>query len=224
MISIIIPTLNEEKTIANTIKNLENLIGDKEIIVVDGGSSDNTVLEASKYANVVKSKMGRSFQMNSGAKIAKGEIFWFVHSDSIIQENSLIQIENAISKGYIGGGFHLYFYDLNTKFMKFVQVTSNMRGKFLKLIYGDQGIFVRKDVFEKLGGFPEIEIMEDWEFSLMIKKHGKTCLINAPIGTSARRFKKGGELKTLLLMHKLKILYTLGVSPKELVKIYREAR
>jgi rSAM/selenodomain-associated transferase 2 len=224
MISIIIPTLNEEKTIANTIKNLKNLIGDKEIIVVDGGSSDNTVLEASKYVNVVKSKMGRSFQMNTGANIAKGDILWFVHSDSIIQENSLIQIENAINKGYIGGGFHLYFYDLNTKFMKFVQVTSNMRGKFLKLIYGDQGIFVRKDVFERLGGFPQIEIMEDWEFSLRIKKHGKTCLINTPIGTSARRFKKGGELKTLLLMHKLKILYTLGVSPKKLVKIYREAR
>lgn len=224
MISIIIPTLNEEKTIANTIENLKNLIGDKELIVVDGGSNDNTVIEASKYAKVVKSQQGRSFQMNAGAKIAKGNILWFVHSDSIIQKNSLMHIENAIDKGYVGGGFHLYFYDLNTNFMKFVQVTSNMRGKFLKLIYGDQGIFARKDVFEKLGGFPEIEIMEDWEFSLRIKKQGRTCLINTPIGTSARRFKKGGELKTLLLMHKLKILYTLGVSPKELVKIYREAR
>lgn len=224
MVSIIIPTLNEEKTIANTIKNLINLNGDKEVIVVDGGSSDNTIEEASKYTKVIKSQKGRAFQMNAGARVSNGDILWFVHSDSVIHKDSLIEIEKAINKGYVGGGFHLCFYDWDTRFMKFMEITSNIRGKFLNLIYGDQGIFVRRNVFEKLGGFPQIEIMEDWEFSIRMKKIGKMCLINLPIGTSARRFKQGGGLKTLLLMHKLKILYTLGVSPKELVKIYREAR
>jgi len=224
MISIIIPTLNEERTVAETIKKLTKLNGDKEVIVVDGGSSDNTIIEASKYAKVIKSQKGRALQMNAGAKESKGHILWFVHSDSIIHENSLAEIENAINKGYIGGGFHLHFYDWNTKFMKFVEITSNMRGKLLNLVYGDQGIFVKRDIFEKLEGFPQIEIMEDWEFSIRMKKQGRMCLINCPIGTSARRFKQGGGLKTLLLMHKLKILYTIGVPPKELVKIYREAR
>ncbi|KXZ39928.1 transferase 2, rSAM/selenodomain-associated [Alkalithermobacter thermoalcaliphilus JW-YL-7 = DSM 7308] len=224
MVSIIIPVLNEEKSIEKLLKQLTDLKLDKEIIVVDGGSSDNTVCISKKYAKVIKSQKGRATQMNSGAKVSKGDILWFVHSDSNINKESLSYIKKAINQGYIGGGFSLYFSDNNSLFMKYIALTSNLRAKLLGLYFGDQGIFIRKDVFEKVGGFPKIEIMEDFQFSIDIKKYGKMKLLKIPIGTSARRFEKGGYLKTFILMQKMKILYMLGVKPSKLSKMYREAR
>ena len=224
MISIILPVLNEEKTIENTLLKLNSLKGDKEIIVVDGGSADDTVRIASQYAKVINSRKGRAFQMNAGAKASRGDILWFVHSDSVVSENSLESIEEAIREGYVGGGFSIYFYDLDTRFMRFVSTTSNWRAKYLGLFFGDQGIFVKRSVFEELGGYKEIELMEDWDFSRRLVKIGKLKLLDTKIGTSARRFKEGGQLKTLLLMHKIKLLYVLGVSPSKLNKMYREAR
>lgn len=224
MISIIIPVLNEEKNIEKMLMELNSLDGDKEVILVDGGSMDNTKAIAAQYSEVFESSPGRAKQMNLGAEHAKGEILWFVHSDSLVDGNSLKCIKNAIQEGYIGGGFKLYFYDLATKFMKFVAKSSNKRAKYLGLYFGDQGIFVRCDVFKKIGGYPEIPIMEDWEMGLRLKKLGKMKLVDCKIGTSARRFINGGSFKTLMLMHRIKLLYIIGVSPDRLVKIYREAR
>lgn len=224
MVSIIIPVLNEEKNIEKTLSQFNKLKGDKEIIVVDGGSKDNTKEIAERFARVISSEKGRANQMNKGAKQAHGDILWFVHSDSVIKENSIEEIQLAIDEGYVGGGFSLKFYDYNTLFMKYISVTSNLRGKYLGLYFGDQGIFVKKEVFQSLGGFPKQEIMEDWEFSLAMKKTGKLKLINTKIGTSARRFKQGGQLKTHILMHKIKLLYLLGTPTDRLAKIYKDIR
>lgn len=224
MISIIVPVLNEEKTIESTLSRLCALHGEKEIIVVDGGSSDNTVKISSKYGTVLVSQKGRAKQMNTGASVAKGSILWFVHSDSVVSTDSLEDIEKAINQGYIGGGFSLYFYDYDTRFMRFLSKSSNWRAKYLRLYFGDQGVFVRKDVFHEQGGYKEIELMEDWDFAKRLGKKGKMKILDIKIGTSARRFKTGGQLRTLLLMHKLKVLYILGVSPSKLNKMYREAR
>ncbi|OPJ57270.1 TIGR04283 family arsenosugar biosynthesis glycosyltransferase [Alkalithermobacter paradoxus] len=224
MISIVVPVLNEEKSIESLLINLINLDFDKEIIVVDGGSTDNTKVIASKYAKVVDSKKGRAIQMNTGAKECSGDIIWFVHSDSKVDKDSLKHIKETIDQGYIGGGFKLYFADNGSKFMKYIEITSNLRAKFLGLYFGDQGIFIKRDIFLNAGGYPEIEIMEDFQFSIDIKKHGKMKMVNKYIGTSARRFEKGGYLKTFVLMQKMKLLYVLGVSPSKLSKMYREAR
>jgi rSAM/selenodomain-associated transferase 2 len=224
VVSVIIPVLNEEKSIENTLKSALKLQGEKEIIVVDGGSTDDTIQIAERYARVIKSPKGRAYQMNAGAREAKGDILWFVHSDSVLDVASIVHIEDAIRNGATGGGFSLYFYDYDIPFMKYISITSNWRARYMGLYFGDQGLFVRKDIFFKLNGFPEIELMEDFEMSRKLVKEGSMKLLPIKIGTSARRFKQGGPLKTHLKMHKIKLLYIFGTSPSKLNKIYREVR
>lgn len=224
MVSIIIPVLNEEKNIENILLKLTKLKISKEIIVVDGGSTDNTALIASKYAKVISSKKGRAKQMNCGALISKGDILWFLHCDSKISENSLESIEKAIDKGYDGGCFSLYFYDYNTPFLKYISYTSNLRAKYLKLYFGDQGIFIKKNVFKKLGGYPDIPLMEDLELSIRLKKIAKTIVLKDKIGTSARRFVEGGIFKTFLLMQYIKLLYILKFPIEKIASIYKDIR
>lgn len=224
MVSVIIPTFNEEKNIEALLKSLKNINYPKEILVIDGGSTDKTREIASKYCKVYLSEKGRSNQLNLGAKLSQGDVLWFLHCDSKISKDSFIEIEKALKNNFIGGCFSLEFYDDNSLFLKYISKTSNMRAKYLKLIFGDQGMFVKKHIFNKINGFKVMPIMEDWEFSTRLKKKGKTILLKSPIKTSARRFQKSGRLKTHILMHKIKLLYILGTPPEKLAKLYKDIR
>lgn len=226
-LSVIIPTLNESTNIERIIDFINQEEIKTEVIISDANSTDRTKeIAAAKGAHVVNSqKASRGLQLNKGAEIASSPIFLFLHADSFLEKGSLSALVNQMKeqKNKIGGCFTLKI-DSEHPLLKFIGWSSNLRAKYLDLIFGDQGIFVKKSYFQQLNGFPEIELMEDWEFSKKMAKAGELLFLDKKIYTSARRWEEGGVLKTILLMHKIKFLYKLGYSPKKLKEIYREAR
>ena len=224
LVSIIVPVLNESRNITGLIKSLQGLDGDKELIISDGGSTDNTrELAVSLEVTVIKAKSGRAFQMNEAAKISRGQILWFLHADSRVSCSSLQDITRAIGEGASCGFFRLEFYDANDPFMNFIARTSHTRAKNFGLIFGDQGMFFRRDVFESLGGFAGISLMEDWEISrrlLPLHRLGKIAALDTVIQTSARRYLTHGRLRTWLKMNIIKALYILGCPTRILRRLY----
>ena len=225
MISVIVPVLNESERITGLISSLQSLDGEKEIIISDGGSTDGTHEKISAFSNVtlINSPSGRARQMNAGAEISSGKILWFVHADSIVSPSSLHDIERAISDGAIGGFFRLKFYDAGDCFMRFIERTSHTRAKNFCLIFGDQGLFLRRDIFDGLGGFADVSLMEDWEISRRLKRfhsQRKIHALDTVIGTSARRYTQNGRFHTWLKMNIVKALYILGVNTETLRRIY----
>lgn len=225
MISIIIPTLNEEKnlsTLLSQLKQLENTIP-FELIVVDGGSQDQTVALAKKYATVYQlRKANRGAQLKFGAEKSSGEILWFLHSDSRIessQNNTLAQIQTILKDKQYSAGFLKLTFDSSDFFYRYLAGTSNLRARYLGLIFGDQGLFTTRENYEKVGGYESIPLMEDWQLSRKLWKLGKFYPLSTMIITSSRRFRKG-KLQTHLKMHKIKLLYILGMAPDKLAKRY----
>lgn len=223
MISVIIPTYNEEKNIKNTLKSLlshRNI----EIIIVDGQSSDKTVELARNYpVKIFRSEINKGIQMNSGAEEASGEIFLFLHSDCTPEGGAFLAIKDCLSRGYIGGCLSLRI-DSDNIIYRFIEASGNIRAKLSKIFYGDQGIFVRRDVFFKIGGFDKVELFEDIIFSKKLKREGKTAILNKKIYASARRWQKQGVIKTTLVYWLLTLGFLFGVSPGTLKKIYSDLR
>lgn len=232
MISIIIPTYNESSVIEKTFQQLTKISckSEKEIIIADGGSADNTLSLASKYATIVHCTKGKAKQLNEGAKHAKGDILFFVHADMFVPDGALTAICNQLEAGFDGGGFANEF-DSHNKKIKQLGTILNFRF-FRKLeqsdrciFYGDNGIFVKKDVFEKLGGYKEIPIMEDYDFSMRMKQHFKVKQIKSPkLIVSARRHIEAGFFKTRMQWILIKKLYLLGISPHALARWYADIR
>lgn len=225
MISIIIPTFNEEVNITETIKEIklrdnDNLIS--EIIVSDGQSTDETIsLATNAGATVLKSKKkGRAAQMNYGASTAKGKILYFLHADSIPPKGFTTNILNAFKKGYKSGCFRLSF-DYKHWFLKancwFTKFDVNA------VRFGDQSLFVTKEVFKKCGGFDEhLLMMEDQEIIHRIKKLGKFTVMNGSVITSARKYLDNGIYRMQFIFFKIWFLYYLGYSQEYLLKLHKK--
>ena len=222
-ISIIIPVYNESSSISVLLYQLTDLKDNCEIVFVDGGSADDTVaqIEAMGFFAVVSPKKGRANQLNHGAALSGGEILWFLHADSVLPPNPLEQITQAVENGYMIGCFRLKF-DCTSPLMRFTAFCSNnIRTAIRNIAFGDQGIFIKRKLFEKLGGFADMPLMEDFQLSIDVKKAGiRIKLLNAKITTSARRYKQGGRLKTIFLMWHLQRRYRKGESVEEIEKIY----
>ena len=224
-VSIIIPTLNEEKNIENLLNNLKSLKGDFEVIFSDGGSLDKTldIIKDFGDCKIIKSDRGSARQLNNGAKESNNDILFFLHADSFIEENVLIKIEDFIKNGNKVGCLKIKF-DSKKILMNIFAILSNLRVKYRNIAFGDQGIFIEKKLFEDIGMFDDIPIMEDYKLSIKLKNVFPIKYIDSYIISSSRRFEKNGILKTALLMQKLQYMFRIGVSTDKIANIYNSMK
>lgn len=223
MVSVIIPVYNEESAIREILTTLP-LGSSLEAIVVDGGSTDRTKEIAGQFpVRIIEAAKNRAIQMNQGAKQARGDIFLFLHSDCLLQDESIKSIENYLSNGYIGGCLTQRI-NSDRFIFRLIENSGNIRARLSRIFYGDQGIFVRKDVFFEIGGFPEVPIMEDVLFSKKLRETGKTIVLSDKILVSRRRWDKRGILKTTLLYNTIIILFKLGYPLEKIKLLYDDLR
>lgn len=227
-ISVIIPVFKEEDRINAAIDSLVKMKGDHpvEIIVVDG-APDGSTIQCIKEPTVITmtAGKGRAVQMNKGAAKAAGDILLFLHADTTLPEKGFDKIKAVMETGKYAAGAFNYDIDSRNLFLRFIYYTSYLRSKISRITYGDQGIFIGKDYFEKIGGYPEIPIMEEVELMKKIKKNkDKIFILKDGVKTSARRYEEEGIIYGWLRNHRLRILYFFGVSPQRLVKYYPDTR
>lgn len=222
MLSIIIPCLNEAECITETLAALGPARRrGAEVIVVDGGSHDDTVARAAAAADtVISASRGRAIQMNAGAARARGEILLFLHADTRPPgelDGLIIDGLNRASRSWgrfdvtIGGTHPL---------LRVVQAMMNFRSRVTGIATGDQGIFVTRTLFTAAGGYPEIPLMEDIELSRRLKRFAPPLCLKHRIVTSARRWEQNGVVRTILLMWRLRLAYWLGADPHRLAIRY----
>ena len=217
-ISVLIPALNEARGILSCLHSVNNQLGEFEVLVIDGGSVDGTVEAVRPHARVVHSERGRAAQMNAGACHSTGEVLLFLHADCRLPPHAFPLLEQVLADSRIAGGtFRLRF---NSEKFLLRLIAFFSRFNFRYFHYGDQGIFVRRWVFEQLNGFAQIPFMEDVDFLQRLHRIGQVTLLNQPITTSARRFIERGIIRQQLMNIILVICYLLGAKPENLKKWY----
>lgn len=222
-LSIIVPVLNESILVQRLLKQLNILraLG-AEIIVVDGGSSDNTAQIATLSADQVLSvPSGRALQMNAGANIAKGDWLWFLHVDSILPDDIELWFNHLKHNQESQWGFFKITLSGHLGVFRVIESAINCRSSLTAVATGDQGIYMRREIFKQLNGFQAIPLMEDVAMSKQLKKISRPNIWQGKLQTSSRRWEEKGVLKTVVLMWGLRLGYFLGVKPKRLAKFYR---
>ena len=222
-ISVIIPVLNEEAVIGACLAQFCG-VEDVELIVVDGGSTDDTqeVVKALGRAQWVQvGKAGRALQMNAGVERATGDVFLFLHADTFLPSDGLMLIRDSLRVfGVVGGRFRLGLSEETIGF-RLVAFFSTLRSRYLGITYGDQGIYVRRETFNAVGGFPPLQLFEDSEFCARVARMGKFVMLNARVCSSTRRWRKWGFVRTVVEMWVLRLLYACSVSDVTLSRWYR---
>ncbi len=219
-LSIVIPTLNEEEHLGQTLEKVDR-VPHGEVIVVDGGSRDRTVEIAEKWgARVIRTEPNRGRQMNLGAREASGDILLFVHADTRLPENYSELIREALTDPKVVGGAFAWRVEPSTPFLRYLERNVAWRTKIFRMPYGDQAYFIRTSVFREIGGYADIPLMEDVEFIRRLRKIGKLAYIPHAVVTSPRQYQKCGPVRTAL-RNKLTLFgYYLKVPPERLSKFY----
>ncbi|MEN8257510.1 MAG: TIGR04283 family arsenosugar biosynthesis glycosyltransferase [Thermodesulfobacteriota bacterium] len=217
-ISIIIPTLNEEKRLATTLAALPENV---EIVVADGGSKDATQKIAEESgAILVVSAPGRARQMNMAARQARGDVLLFLHADTVLPENFQEEVESCLDRpGAVAGAFRLQLVG-DKKGLGLVAWGANVRSRLLQLPYGDQALFMEHHLFAELGGFPEMALMEDFMLVSALRKKGKIVLSDKYVASSGRKWQERGLVRTTLVNQLIVLGFVLGLSADFLAQLY----
>jgi len=221
-ISVIIPTLNEESHIEKTIQSVIKQEGDYELYVVDGESTDNTVAIAKRYTKVINSKRGRAIQMNAGANLCRGDVLLFLHGDTLLPDNAFRELRKRMKDDTVSGGSFYIAFDADNFILRGVSFIT--RFNFSLFHFGDQGIFVRRDVFQSLRGYKEMPIMEDYDFYKRLRTQGKVILIRMSVISSSRRFIKKGVLRQLLINKFVVLAYWAGLDIQTIKRFYDDMK
>lgn len=221
-VAVILPVLNEAGMLPAILESLQAHAPD-EIIVVDGGSRDATheiARAAPQPVRLLESAPGRAVQMNAGAAATSADILLFLHADTRLPPGALAGIRAAIGAGHAWGRFDVRLDGARTAY-RVIEWFMNRRSALTGIATGDQAIFVRRDVFESLGGYAPIALMEDIELSCRLKREGPPACLPERVTASVRRWERRGLVRTVLRMWMLRALYWVGVSPARLARWYR---
>ncbi|MGH7949864.1 MAG: TIGR04283 family arsenosugar biosynthesis glycosyltransferase [Candidatus Binataceae bacterium] len=222
-LSIIVPMLNEEPGIVRTLDALRAAAPRAEIIVVDGGSHDLSVPLAHPHADrVIDGPRGRARQMNLGARDSHGDVLAFVHADTVVPPTFALDIETALrDPAAVGGRFDVAL-DHDTFIFRLIGALISVRSRASRTGTGDQALFVRRSVFERLGGYREIDICEDLDFARRLKREGRIACVRSRVITSARRWREHGVARTVLTMWAIRVAFLCGVPPARLKRHYAD--
>lgn len=217
-ISIIIPALNEAGVIERTLQAVHALSDPKEIIVVDGGSSDDTPRHAAPYATVLDAPHGRATQMNRGAAAASGEVLWFLHADTLPPPDALGHIREAVRQPGVESGIFRLSFDRDTLPLRLYSWCT--RWPWIRIAFGDRGLFTTRTAFEAVGGFPPWPLFEDLELADRLHRRGTFRFLPQAVTTSARRFQSYGMLRQQLRNLYLWTHYMMGTDPERVAHLY----
>jgi rSAM/selenodomain-associated transferase 2 len=225
-LSIVVPVLDEAAAIEATLAALAGArASGAEVIVVDGGSRDATRALAAPLADrVLQAPRGRASQMNAGARVARGEVLLFLHADTVVPPSAFDALERELARSRRAWGRFDVSISGTDPLLVLVALAMNARSRVTGIATGDQAIFVRRDAFERAGGFPEIPLMEDVALSRALKRQGPPLCLRERVVTSGRRWERRGTLRTIVLMWRLRWAFALGADPQALARRYDAER